>query len=96
MRFLTNDKKLSAYTVVNIYKARWYIESFFKSLKQNALLSPFIGKNENSVKIHVWSAISAWILLRYFYARYKKVPYFSLFVKLFRLNMFNTIPLSKW
>lgn len=33
--FLTNNFTLSAYTITQIYKARWQIELFFKWIKQN-------------------------------------------------------------
>ncbi|MGM9985008.1 MAG: transposase [Fibrobacter intestinalis] len=35
MRFLTNSFTRAASTIVQLYKARWEVENFFKSLKQN-------------------------------------------------------------
>jgi putative transposase len=41
---LTNNFKLAARTIVDIYKARWQVELFFKWIKQNLKIKSFIGK----------------------------------------------------
>ena len=41
--FLTNNFKLSAKTIADIYKARWQVELFFKWIKQNLKIKSFIG-----------------------------------------------------
>ena len=41
--FLTNNFKLAARTIADIYKARWQVELFFKWIKQNLKIKSFVG-----------------------------------------------------
>ena len=47
--FLTNNFKLSAKTIADIYKDRWQIEIFFRWIKQNLRIKAFIGNSRNAV-----------------------------------------------
>jgi hypothetical protein len=49
--FLTNNFKISADQVANIYKNRWMIELLFKQIKQNFPLRYFWGASPNAIKI---------------------------------------------
>ena len=64
--FLTNNFKLSAKTIADIYKARWEIELFFRVIKQNLKIKRFIGYSENAVKTQVWIAMIAYLLISYY------------------------------
>jgi IS4 transposase len=48
--FLTNHHHLSASTIAAIYKDRWQIRLFFKTLKQNLKIKTFVGTSSNAVK----------------------------------------------
>lgn len=61
--FLTNNFKLKAQTVAQLYKHRWQIELFFKWIKQHLKIQSFWGFSENAVKIQVWVAISVYLLV---------------------------------
>ena len=61
--FLTNNFKLSAATVTQLYKHRWKIELFFKWIKQNLKVQSFWGFTENAVKTQIWVAISVYVLV---------------------------------
>ena len=61
--FLTNNFKLKAQTVTQLYKHRWQIELFFKWIKQHLKIQSFWGYSENAVKIQVWVAISVYVLV---------------------------------
>ena len=61
--FLTNDFHLSAQTVANIYKSRWDIELFFKTIKQNLKIKRFIGYSPNAVRIQVFIAMIVYLLI---------------------------------
>ncbi len=61
--FLTNNFKLLAKTITDIYKARWDVELFFKRIKQNLKIKSFVGTSKNAVLTQIWIAICAYLLL---------------------------------
>ncbi|MCK9558781.1 MAG: IS4 family transposase [Candidatus Cloacimonetes bacterium] len=61
--FLTNNFKLSASTIADLYKSRWGIETFFKWIKQHLKIQSFWGQSENAVKTQIWIAISAYLIV---------------------------------
>ena len=63
--FLTNNFKLSAFTIAQIYKSRWQIELFFKWIKQNLKIKTFLGTNKNAVLSQIWVAMYYYLLLAY-------------------------------
>lgn len=63
--FLTNNFKLSAKTIADIYKARWQIELFFKWIKQNLKIKNFVGTSKNAVMTQIWIALCMYLLLAY-------------------------------
>jgi hypothetical protein len=65
MVFLTNNLTWSAQTIADLYRCRWSIEVFFKELKQTLQLADFLGHNANAVKWQVWTALLAYLLLRF-------------------------------
>jgi len=65
MVFLTNNFAWSAQTIADLYRCRWNIEVFFKELKQTLQLADFLGHNANAVRWQVWTALLAYVLLRY-------------------------------
>lgn len=61
--FLTNNFKLGALTVAKLYKHRWYIELFFKWIKQHLKIKSFWGQSENAVKTQIWIAIATYVIV---------------------------------
>ncbi|VEN73804.1 transposase [Candidatus Desulfarcum epimagneticum] len=61
--FLTNNFILNAGTIADLYKYRWQVELFFKWIKQHLRIKKFFGYSENAVKIQIWTAISAYVLV---------------------------------
>ncbi len=61
--FLTNNIKISALTVAKLYKHRWYIELFFKWIKQHLKIKSFWGQSENAVKTQIWIAIATYVIV---------------------------------
>ena len=64
LEFLSNDLERPAIEIAQLYKQRWQIEVFFKRLKQNMPVKYFLGDNENAIKIQLWSAFIADLLIR--------------------------------
>jgi IS4 transposase len=62
--FVTNNLKMSASTIAALYRKRWQIESLFKRMKQNYPLKYFLGDSENAIKIQIWCALIADLLLK--------------------------------
>ena len=65
MTFLTNNFEWSAWTITELYKARWAVELFFKELKQTCQIHDFVGYNENAVKWQIWIGLLVHLLLRF-------------------------------
>ena len=63
--FMTNNFKLAASTIADIYKSRWQIELFFKWIKQNLKIKSFLGTSKNAVMSQVWVAMCYYLLLAY-------------------------------
>jgi hypothetical protein len=62
--FLTNNFTYAPATIANIYKKRWQIELLFKRIKQNFQLHYFLGDNENAIRIQLWCALIADLLIK--------------------------------
>lgn len=63
LTFLTNNFDVSALEIANLYRNRWQIEVFFKWIKQNLTIKTLWGHSENAVNIHVWVAISTYLVV---------------------------------
>jgi hypothetical protein len=94
--FLTNNMKLGATTIAAIYKERWRIETFFKALKQNLKIKTFVGTSANAVKIQIWTALIAMLILRFLQLRSKFNWSLSNLVALLRMNLFTHRDLWDW
>jgi len=94
--FLTNHPKLGASTIAAIYKERWQIEIFFKALKQNLKIKTFVGTSANAVKIQIWTALIAMLILRFLQLRSQFNWSLSNLVALLRMNLFTHRDLWAW
>jgi Domain of unknown function (DUF4372)/Transposase DDE domain len=94
--FLTNNLDLGASTIASIYKDRWQIELFFKALKQNLKIKTFVGTSANAVKIQIWTALIAMLILRFLQLRSKFNWSLSNLVALLRMNLFTHRDLWAW
>jgi putative transposase len=61
---LTNDFDRSAAEIARLYQERWQIELLFKWLKQNLKIRSFLGRSENAVRLQIYVALIAFLLLR--------------------------------
>jgi len=91
--FLTNNFRLPAMTIANLFKQRWQIELFFKWIKQNLKIKSFYGNTSNAVKTQVCIAISVYVLLAIIKKKLKieHSPY--TFLQLISISVFEKTPI---
>jgi len=94
--FITNLFEMRADLVSAIYKLRWQIELLFKQLKQNFPLKYFLGDNENAIKIQIYCALIANLLMTVIQKMLKKSWAFSNLVSFCKIHLFNYIHLIKF
>jgi len=94
--FLTNHLTLGATTIGAIYQDRWQIELFFKALKQNLKIKTFVGTSANALKVQVWTALIAMLVLKYLQLRSRFGWSLSNLVALLRMNLFTHRDLWAW
>jgi hypothetical protein len=94
--FITNNFGFEARTIADIYKKRWQIESLFKRIKQNYPLKYFLGDNENALKIQIWCALIADLLLKYIKRQVKRSWAFSNLSSMIRLHSMSYINIFKF
>jgi len=91
--FITNNFALSAYTIAQIYKARWQIEVFFKWIKHNLKIKTFLGTSKNAVLSQIWIAMCYYLLMAYI--KYQTKYRHSIFYlhRIIQETLFNRISL---
>ena len=87
--FLTNNFKLAAKTIADIYKARWDVELFFKWIKQNLKIKSFIGTSKNAVMTQIWIALCMYLLLAFIKFQSKLNKSMQQILRLLQLNLFE-------
>ena len=63
--FLSNNLVWSGWTVAELYRSRWDIETFFKEIKQTLQLADFLGHSANAVRWQMWIGLLVHLILRY-------------------------------
>ena len=94
--FLTNHFSLSPVTIAAVYKDRWQVEIFFKTLKQNLKIKTFVGTSKNALLIQIWTALIAILLLKYLRFRSSFSWSFSNLVAMLRFHLFSYRDLWGW
>lgn len=94
--FLTNHLSLSAATIAAVYRSRWQIELFFKAIKQNLKIKTFVGTSPNAVRIQLFSALIAMLMVRFLQLKSRFGWSLSNLVALLRLNLFTHRDLWAW
>ena len=87
--FLTNNFKLAAKTIADIYKARWQVELFFKWIKQNLKIKSFVGTSKNAVMTQIWIALCVYLLLAFIKFQSKLKKSMQQILRLLQLNLFE-------
>lgn len=94
--FLTNNFTLGPEQIADLYKKRWQIETLFKRIKQNFPLKYFLGDNQNAIKIQIWCAFIADLLLKIIQAQLKRKWAFSNLSSIVRLHLMSYLNLFKF
>ncbi|MEJ8574159.1 IS4 family transposase [Microbaculum marinum] len=95
IRILTNDLDAPASEIAHLYKQRWQIELFFKWIKRNLKIRHFLGTSENAVRIQIFVALIAYLLLRMAQACQSAVKQPLAFTRLVRLNLMHRRPITE-
>jgi len=94
--FLTNHLTFGSTTIASIYKDRWQIEIFFKTIKQNLKIKTFVGTSRNALMIQIWTALVVILLLKYLKFRSRFAWSISNLVAMLRYNLFTYRDLWAW
>lgn len=92
----TNHFKFGATTIAAIYKERWQIEIFFKTLKQHLRVKSFVGTTANALKTQIWTALITLLMIKYLRFRSKVGWSMSNLIAMLRFNLFTYRDLWKW
>ena len=87
--FLTNNVKLAARTIADIYKARWQVELFFKWIKQHLKIKSFVGTSKNAVLTQIWVALCVYLLLSLIKFQSKISRSLYEILRILQLNLFE-------
>lgn len=93
---LTNHLAFGSTTIAAIYKDRWQIEIFFKTIKQNLKIKTFVGTSPNALKTQIWTALIAILLLKYLKFRSRFAWSISNLIAMLRYNLFTYRDLWAW
>jgi hypothetical protein len=92
----TNHLTFGATTIASIYKDRWQIEIFFKTIKQNLKIKTFVGTSRNALLTQIWTALIAILMLKYLKFRSTLGWSLSNLVAMLRYNLFTYRDLWAW
>jgi len=95
--FITNNFEISSLEVAQIYKRRWQIEIMFKRWKSTQPLRYFLGDNPNAIKIQIWIALIADLLIQVVRKSLKKSRKrwsFSNLASIIRQHLFTYVDLA--
>lgn len=93
---LTNHMDFAASTIAAIYKDRWQIEIFFKTIKQHLKIKTFVGTSANALKVQIWTALCAILILKYLKFLSTFPWSLSNLIALLRPNLFTYRDLQRW
>lgn len=92
--FLTNNLRMNASTITELYRKRWQIEILFKRMKQNYPLKYFLGDSENAIKVQIWCSLIADLLLKIIKKGVAVKWSFSNLAAMIRLHLMTYIDLA--
>jgi hypothetical protein len=95
LTFITNNFTVESLTIARLYKKRWQIELFFKWIKQHLKIKTFYSYNENGVKVQIWTAICAYLLVAILKKELKiNQPLYTI-LQVLSVNIFERIQINQ-
>jgi IS4 transposase len=92
---LSNQFELPAQTMAQLYRRRWQVELFFKWIKQHLRLETFLGRSPNAVRLQVWSAICAYLLVAIAKKQLRLPQTLHQILQVLSVSIFEPVPLAK-
>ena len=93
--FISNNFDLSALEISRLYKNRWQIEVFFKWIKQNLTIKRLWGHSENAVHIHIWVALSTYLIIAYVKAQLLSELSIYEIMQILGISAFDKTPIAE-
>ncbi len=91
--FLTNNFELTAMEIAMLYKHRWFIETFFKWIKQHLKIKSYWGRSPNAVKTQIWIAISVYVIVLILKKKLNLTQSIYEILQILSINIFDKEPL---
>ncbi|MEL6606522.1 MAG: IS4 family transposase [Cyanobacteria bacterium J06614_10] len=92
---LTNHLGLDADQIGQMYRSRWRIELFFKWIKQHLRIKVFWGYSENAVKIQLYTALAAYLLVAIARKKLNLSTEMNQMLQILSVNIFAKMPLNQ-
>jgi hypothetical protein len=92
---LSNNFTLPAESIALMYRRRWYIEQFFRWIKQNLRIKSFYGTSENAVKTQIWIAVTVYLLVAILKKRLKIEASLYTILQILSVTSFERIQLNQ-
>jgi IS4 transposase len=92
---LTNNFRLSAWEVAELYRCRWQVELFFKWIKQHLRIKAFYGTSDNAVRTQIWIAICSYVLVAILKKRLHSELSLYTMLQILSVSLFEKIELSQ-
>ena len=90
---MTNNFELKASEIAMFYKHRWFIETFFKWIKQHLKIKSFWGTSPNAVKTQIWIAISTYVLVAIIKKQLKIELNLYTILQILSVSLFEKVPI---
>ena len=95
LTFLTNNFELDPLKISMPHKHRWFIEVFFKWIKQHLKIKTFWGRSENAVKTQIWIAISVYVIVLIAKKKLKIQQSIYEILQILSINIFDKEPINQ-
>lgn len=92
---LTNNFRLSAWEVAELYRCRWQVELFFKWIKQHLRIKAFYGTSDNAVRTQIWIAISTYVLVAILKKKLQTELSLYTMLQILSVSVFQKVELSQ-